>query len=448
MLLRAAGHLVNYGRGIASETKQFYKERKEAGTAVNDKPPSTDVEHLEDEDDEDDWALDDAIDEIDGRKDQEQRPPPYEVAQEEQLLNRSTDELLTLHKAHSKAFHVSSETETPLPYPVDLPQRSPKHRSRGFVRAFAPILAECKGIDQDTFLDFLDEFDAAIKVSPVWDVINAAAFFGTLGSPLVIGFPVSFAVQFASNTAKEMQRRYRTNVYLDAVNDQLFKPHGLYCMMITYKPSQSDQKVVQVDHAAIATERAARAEESAQKKGKLFMNTEAASSRGELSIPEAAPLIFPALDKAAAEEQTSSDKNPEQHPQFTSYRAYINDYLDRRRQAKFAAANPNNPLATVPDKPFASKYADPNHQMYHHGPINMVTGGRVDLWAQAREKRVQKAELEAGRPLTETEKLKAAYDRGFTTPATYVRRVIQEDVIYLVICNLPSEDESAQGTEN
>lgn len=311
-----------------------------------------------------------------------------------------------------------------------------------FVRAYAPLLGEHKGIDQETFHDFLEEFDNAIKVSPVWDVINAAAFFGTLGSPLMIGFPVSFAVQFASNTGKEMQRRYRTNTYLDAVNDRLFKPHGLYCMMITYKPSQSNKKVVQVDHASTATERASRGEEAAEKKGKRFLNTEAAKSHGELSIPEAAPLIFPALDAAADAASGQEDQ------QFKSYRAYINDYLDRRRQAKFAAQNPDNPLATLPEKPFASKYADPNHQMYHHGPINMVTGGRVDLWAKTREKRVAKAELEAGRPLTEAEKLRAAYDRGFTTPAAYVRRVIQEDVIYLVICNLPTEAEMERNMES
>ena len=234
--------------------------------------------------------------------------------------------------------------------------------------------------------------------------------------------------------------------------------------MITYKPSRSEEKVVEVDHAATAVARAARGEDSEQKKGKRFLNTEAASSRGELSIPEAAPLVFPALDAAAESTSTSRPDLESGGQQFTSYREYIRDYLDRRRQAKFAAANPNNPLAMLPEKPFASKYADPNHQMYHHGPINMVTGGRVDLWAATREKRVQKvrnvevviiqhetkantskqAEAEAGRPLTETEKLKAAYDRGFTTPAAYVRRVIQQDVIYLVVCNLPSEEDIAK----
>ena len=47
--------------------------------------------------------------------------------------------------------------------PVILPQRRPENRSRGFVRAYAPCLNDC-GIDQQTFMDFLDSFDKSIEV--------------------------------------------------------------------------------------------------------------------------------------------------------------------------------------------------------------------------------------------------------------------------------------------
>lgn len=134
MLLRGAAHIVNYGRGIASETKQYYKERKEYGTTIDDNAPN-EVKYSEGEADEADWALDDAIDdETKTVNEQGQAPPPYDAAQEDKLLDRSiTEELSTLQKAHSKAFRVSPEAETPLPCPVILPQRSPKHRSRGCV---------------------------------------------------------------------------------------------------------------------------------------------------------------------------------------------------------------------------------------------------------------------------------------------------------------------------
>ena len=51
-----------------------------------------------------------------------------------------------------------------LPCPVIIPQRRPKDKSRGFVRAYAPVLSDC-GIDQATFLDFLKSFHKASQVT-------------------------------------------------------------------------------------------------------------------------------------------------------------------------------------------------------------------------------------------------------------------------------------------
>ena len=50
-----------------------------------------------------------------------------------------------------------------LPCPVIIPQRRPRTKSRGFVRAYAPVLDDC-GIDQDTFLEFLKTFHKASQV--------------------------------------------------------------------------------------------------------------------------------------------------------------------------------------------------------------------------------------------------------------------------------------------
>ena len=48
--------------------------------------------------------------------------------------------------------------------PVIIPQRRPEDKSRGWVRAYAPALMNC-GIDQYTFLNFLDAFNESSKVS-------------------------------------------------------------------------------------------------------------------------------------------------------------------------------------------------------------------------------------------------------------------------------------------
>jgi hypothetical protein len=50
-----------------------------------------------------------------------------------------------------------------LELPVILPQRRPKNKERGFVRAYAPILQTC-GVEEAEFLDFLDGFGKAIQV--------------------------------------------------------------------------------------------------------------------------------------------------------------------------------------------------------------------------------------------------------------------------------------------
>jgi hypothetical protein len=50
-----------------------------------------------------------------------------------------------------------------IPCPVIIPQRRPGDKDRGFVHAYAPVLAEC-GIGQDTFLGFLDAFHKASQV--------------------------------------------------------------------------------------------------------------------------------------------------------------------------------------------------------------------------------------------------------------------------------------------
>ena len=56
-----------------------------------------------------------------------------------------------------------TEFASKLDLPVILPQRRPKNKERGFVRAYAPVLQAC-GIDQAKFLAFLEGFETAIQV--------------------------------------------------------------------------------------------------------------------------------------------------------------------------------------------------------------------------------------------------------------------------------------------
>jgi hypothetical protein len=51
-----------------------------------------------------------------------------------------------------------------IPCPVIIPQRRPRNKDRGFVRAYAPVLGDC-GVGQDVFLKFLKDWLAASQVS-------------------------------------------------------------------------------------------------------------------------------------------------------------------------------------------------------------------------------------------------------------------------------------------
>lgn len=51
-----------------------------------------------------------------------------------------------------------------LPCPVIIPQRRPRNKDRGFVRAYAPVMEGC-GIGQDVFLKFQEDWLTASRVS-------------------------------------------------------------------------------------------------------------------------------------------------------------------------------------------------------------------------------------------------------------------------------------------
>jgi hypothetical protein len=120
-----------------------------------DRPESEDSESSSDgelEDDEATWQLDEAAEQITDKK-------GYSKAAEREM---TVDELV--HDFETN--HPPPEYSPPvglLQCPVILPQKRPQAKDRGFVRAYAPMLADC-GIDQATFLEFLDDFDRSTKV--------------------------------------------------------------------------------------------------------------------------------------------------------------------------------------------------------------------------------------------------------------------------------------------
>ena len=122
----------------------------------------------EEENDEADWELNDAAEQHTG-------PPTTSAIDEHNLeagplgekerqhyVDRIVDSFVGQRPPPSYSQR-SNGLPCPVICPVIVPQRRPRDKTRGFIRAYAPVLSEC-GIDQTTFLQFLETMDKASKV--------------------------------------------------------------------------------------------------------------------------------------------------------------------------------------------------------------------------------------------------------------------------------------------
>ncbi|KAF7959491.1 hypothetical protein EAE96_001107 [Botrytis aclada] len=226
--------------------------------------------------------------------------------------------------------------------PVILPQRRPEAQSRGIIRAYSQELASC-GINQDTFLDFIDDFNEAHKASPYLDAVNVAAQ-GVGFAPGISPMIVSMVVPIAVRAAKGYQTQRQSSSFLDKANTNLFVPHGLFAMVLTFKPEQT-QNLHGVPEA--------------------------------VQLPPSASLIYPEDERRAS--QTGLKKMGH----------FIADYGDRRAQARYAHNNPESSLAS-PLPTFNSRWADPNHPANSGGLKSLLTGIPDDGKSRREDKKDRK----------------------------------------------------------
>lgn len=349
------------------------------------------------EDDEEDWQLDEAI-----KRSRSESPPGYEeTATAEPIDDLVRDVMQTSpHSAITKVRH-------PLPAPVILPQRRPGNQKRGFVRAYAPDLANC-GIDQETFLKFIKNFHKSSKASPLFDVVIVSSMIAGF-APSIIAMAVTTAVTVAATAGQQMQQRSRSNNFLDRMNEELFKPAGLYAMIMKYTPEEAGQAGGMLARFGIGSQsvnlstsetiakysRTPSSENQEQQKRSMserMQNLRLASgtTHGSLELPAAAPLIFPDVDNAITNdgaEETFKGKAKDAQK-------FLAGYLDRRAHMKFADADPNSQLVLPEEqRKMKAKMADANHPMWQGGLVGMVSGGTLgqrDRRADRNERRSER----------------------------------------------------------
>jgi hypothetical protein len=356
----------------------------------------------------------------------------------------------------------------PLPCPVILPQRRPNNRSRGFVQAYPPDLGTYKGIDEITFLQFLAEFHESSQASKAFTAVNVAAMVAGF-TPGMIAFAVSNAVAMTSAVGQEYHGRYRTNSYLDKANEEFFHPRNLHCMVMTFK--RDDPNVLLDIDGKTGSSKGVQAGGPISKlslKAKSMMGgdkpktegsfrTSDGLTQGELSLPQAAELVYhnPATLAALQDDSSSDDEDsPRAKKQASAWKTMGNsagNYIDRREQAKFAAEHGSDSRLAMPgatdSSNFASKYSDPSY-------VNPVTSGlsNLSLRGSGRERGLGNRLTGMFRSSREPSPNRGASeqhsDQNTKAPQLHKKKgvgpmlgtLMAQDVLYLLIAEVPSKE--------
>ncbi|KAL3463511.1 hypothetical protein BJX64DRAFT_116334 [Aspergillus heterothallicus] len=365
------------GIGLASEAYKANKREKEAGPNPGPSEQTTGIERIADSQLEEEWELDEAQDELHANQGEDNpfqhhrqtsTDPDHETEEEEPTKKYTLPWFLESVYSKPPPYALDLSIAPKLAYPVILPQRRPKNNKRGFIRAYAPDLAQF-GIDQEMFLDFLETSNKACQATPWLYALNLASI-GTIWLPSALSFIVSAMIQVGTEAAIMADERRKTNSFFDKINAEFFRPRGLFCLVMTWEPESSSTFYRFDLNTAISTA-VEHGGPSKLSKLKHKFKSSSGATQGNLPFPETAPLIFPELDALAATATEGQVKKKLTRKEF------VGDYFDRRSQAKFRYENPSSALNISPKPSFTSRYADPSHPASSGDLLGLVTGGRL-----------------------------------------------------------------------
>ncbi|KAJ5274068.1 hypothetical protein N7478_009193 [Penicillium angulare] len=248
-----------------------------------------------------------------------------------------------------------------LHHPVAIPQRRPKDKARGFIHAYAPDLQNV-GIDQETWFDFVETFNEACLANPWINAINLAALAAS-PLPSLASQAISMALMVATTVAMEVQGRHRQNKALDKLNEEFFRPRGLFCLVMTWDAESTSTRT-----NMNVTDTIRNTMNAQGRKSHKFQYSNGVTN-GMESI-QTAELVFPGLDLLATmgKNEQAGFKN-----KMKRGKLFVEDYMDRKAQAKFYSENPGSHLNQAGKPKFHSKYGDPTHGI-HSGFAGSTTG--------------------------------------------------------------------------
>jgi hypothetical protein len=331
-----------------------------------------------------------------------------------------------------------------------------------------------------------------MQASPLIDVVFVAA--GIVGFvPEAAAQVVSTVIQIAAGAARELQSRHRRNTFLDRINQDLLMPRGLYAMVMAFKDEVSGQQQGRLSKLSnylgqtLFTSGKLDINQTAAKysnpepsmsrlqKGLKDIRLSSGKTHGEIELPDAAALIYPDLDQVAA--QALGLENKDQLPEVVGMRekfryagTWVQDYLDRRAQA-FYVSDISSALMVLPltlkqeaehqdsclvvpysqRAPMTSRFSDPSHPANSGSVISLLTGGAIHPANRRNERRVAR---QGRRSLRHEHRDVRRATRGQSpiqprrpyvprsSRRDMIRKTLQQDVLYLLVVNLPSQEET------
>jgi hypothetical protein len=424
--------LLSTGVGLTREYQARNRSKspgpKNGEAEEEEAPPLHDsITDVQDEDildtDQAQWALD------------ELQNSPSDEADPPKDKSNSVDQILATF--FSKNPTPPNISQIDLPFSVIIPQRRPGTKLSGFIHAYPPIFSPL--IPESAWFSLLSGFTSSIKYSPVFHAVNGALALANLGLQAVAGpslaaHAMAMAVHVSIEGMRRGYARYQGNKYLDGINEGYLRPRGLYALLWSFRPKSSKAE------ATVELSAEEKVEEAMLKRveGGGRWSGVSGQAHWEHHLPEAMPLVFPDLDEDA---QVEGGK-----------KKFLKEYKDRRARARFAQLHPESKLNVLPKEEFASRYSDPSHPASNGNIVNFLSGGKIDRPNLKERRTIMKGMVtgkgrmspaEARRELIEKESGRA--DEGKKGPVKgmvgAMGRRIHEDVVYLMVVNMPSEEE-------
>ncbi|KAJ5625246.1 hypothetical protein N7510_001555 [Penicillium lagena] len=455
-------------------TSQEHLPAQTTGVIQNDE-----IDALEEQ-----WELDEAQDELQQQHSIERKSSDASTEEVDEAT-LATD-FLRDHPAPPPYVPYDEPSARPpkLSAPVVLPQRRPKNQDRGFIRAYPPVL-ENYGIDQATFLDFLDTAEKSTKSARWLQAINLASL-ATIPLPIATGMAIGIAIQIATDVAMAVENRYRSSRFFAKINKEFFQPRGLFCLVMTWNPQLAEDPSTVVDLNTSVAKAAGGGGGDMLSRLQFKFKSSDGQSYGDL-FPEVAPLVFPSLDQLASakDAETKLSKTRQRHQ-------FVAEYLDRRAQASFRAKNPDSVLNQGAEPKFTSRYADPTHPAASGDLLGLITGGHLTRrngketirgWkAAGRERMMDVGRANSDYPSEDPDDYQRHSSSSSNSPAPYApygrrrrglvgglidagraqgsrhagrrerkggllaqgKKLYQQKVLYLVIVDMPSDEDMAQ----